>query len=203
MAGLGALRTQWTASIAGCAAFRSAASRSGPLQISGKGLSGCWSGASPLPLHAFPVWCSEVPNGHSMLQVVLRDGMPIHAEVPDYRELDEVPAKLQNVPVQRQPTSCAQNLYKSQAKKKKQCNGAQCNGTSQSKPADQLRIQVGYLCGQQSLVCLALLQCIYRGQCCSCRPRSNNMSQFPCISSVIPMHEYARLHGIAHNVVVH
>ena len=88
-----------------------------------------------------------------MLQVVLRDGMPIDAEVPDYRELDEVPAKPQNVPVQRQPTSCAQNLYNSQA------NGAQCNGTSQAKSADHVRIQVGHLCGQQSLVCLALLQC--------------------------------------------
>ena len=76
-----------------------------------------------------------------MLQIVLRDGIPIHAEVPDYRELDEVPAKPQNVPVQRQPTSCAQNLYNTQANGA-QCNCASCNGASLSKPADHVRIQV-------------------------------------------------------------
>ena len=104
-------------------------------------------------MSAFPLWFSEVLSGCSMLQVVLRDGLPIHADVPDYRELDEVPAKPQNMPVQRQPISCAQNLYNSQATGAK-CNGAQCNGTSQSKPADHVRIQVGYLCGQQGLSAL-------------------------------------------------
>ncbi len=92
-----------------------------------------------------------------MLQIVLRDGIPIHAEVPDYRELDEVPAKPQNVPVQRQPTSCAQNLYNTQANGA-QCNGAQCDGTSQSKPADHVRIQVRRLwTAELGLPCTAAL----------------------------------------------
>ena len=49
-------------------------------------------------------------------------------------------------------------------------------------------------CGQQSLVCLALLQCTHRRLCCSCRPGSRYMSQSlmykfshrPCFRAIHP-----------------